>query len=181
MFLLCGQFALMTCEDGRYAEPEPTTDCERPISMRFRTLRVPAGGRHFLIAAMCAAAATACGTLHASSPASPAAAGQPAAVRPAAVSLVIKMTGPGGPPRRWTLRCDPVGGTHPDAAKACRVLLHAKNPFAPLPRGPMCPANAVGTRTATVTGTWFGHPVDATFVQSGCGLPRWTKISQIFS
>jgi hypothetical protein len=45
----------------------------------------------------------------------------------------------------------------------------------------MCPVNAVGARTATVKGTWFGHPVDATFIQSGCGLPRWTKISQIFN
>jgi hypothetical protein len=156
-------------------------DGERPIAMRFRALREPAGGRYFLIAAVCAAAATACGTLHASSPGSPAAAGQPAVGRPAAVSLVIKVTGPGVPPRHWTLRCDPVGGTLPDAAKACRVLVLAKNPFAPLPRGPLCPANAVGTRTATVTGTWFGHPVDATFIQSGCGLPRWTKISQIFN
>jgi len=156
-------------------------DGERPTGMRFLTLRVPAGARYFLIAAVCAAAATACGSLHASSPASPAAAGQTAAVRPAAVSLVIKVTGPGAPPRRWTLRCDPVGGTHPDAAKACRILLHAKNPFAPIPRGPMCPVNAIGTRTATVKGTWFGYPVDATFIQSGCGLPRWTKISQIFN
>jgi hypothetical protein len=170
----------MTCTHGRNAGLEPTVDGERPIGMRFPTLRVPAGGRYFLIAAVCAAAATACGTLRASSPASPAAAGQPAA-RPAAVSLVIKVTRPGAPPRHWTLRCDPVGGTHPDAAKACRVLLHAKNHFAPMPRGPMCPANAIGARTATVTGAWFGHPVDATFIQSGCGLPRWTKISQIFS
>jgi len=150
--------------------------------MRFRTFRVPASGRPFLIAAVCAAAATACGTLHASSPGSPAAGGQPAAgPGSAAVSLVIKVTGPGGPPRHWTLRCDPVGGTHPDAAKACRVLLHAKHPFAPLPRGPMCPVNAIGARTATIKGTWFGHPVDATFIQSGCGLPRWTKLSQIFN
>ena len=127
----------MTCTHGRNAGLEPTVDGERPIGMRFRTLRVPAGGRYFLIAAVCAAAATACGTLHASSPASPAGAGQPAAARPAAVSLVIKVTGPGAPTRHWTLRCDPVGGTHPDAPKACRVLLHAKNPFAPLLRGPM--------------------------------------------
>jgi hypothetical protein len=176
-----GQAGLMACAHGRNAGLEPTVDGERPIGMRFHTLRVPADARYFLIAAVCTAAATACGTLHASSPASPAAAGQPAAARPAAVSLVIKVTGPGAPPRHWTLRCNPVGGTHPDAAKACRVLLHAKNPFAPLPRGPMCPANAIGARAATVTGTWFGHPVDATFIQSGCGLPRWTKISQIFN
>ncbi|MDX6332859.1 MAG: hypothetical protein QOG05_199 [Streptosporangiaceae bacterium] len=156
-------------------------DSERPIGMRFRTLHVPAGARYCLIAAVCAAAATACGTPHAASPASRAGAGQPAAARPAAVSLVIKVTGAGAPPRGWTLRCDPVGGTHPDAPNACRVLLHAKNPFAPMPRGPMCPVRAIGARTATVTGTWFGHPVDAVFIQNGCGLPRWTKIRQIFN
>ena len=50
-----------------------------------------------------------------------------------------------------------------------------------MPRGPMCPANAIGARTANVKGTWFGHPVDATFIQSGCGMPRWTKLSQIFN
>jgi hypothetical protein len=157
-------------------------DSERPTGMRLHTLRVPAGGRHFLIAAVCAAAATACGTLHASSAASPAGGGQPApGTRPASVSLVIKVTGPPGvPPRRWTLRCDPVGGTHPDAAKACRVLLHAKNPFAPLPRGATCPVNAIA-RTATVKGRWFGRPVDAIFIQSGCGLPRWNKLWQIFN
>jgi hypothetical protein len=97
------------------------------------------------------------------------------------VSLVIKVTGaPGVPPRRWTLRCDPVGGTHPDAAKACRVLLHAKNPFAPLPRGATCPVNGIA-RTATIKGTWFGHPVDAIFIQNGCGSPRWANIRQIFN
>ena len=159
-------------------------DSERPIGMRLHTLRVAAGARYLLIAAVCAATATACGTLHASGPASAAGgAGQPAAgTRPAAVSLVIKVTGPpGAPPRRWTLRCDPVGGTHPDAAKACRVLLHAKNPFAPPPRGIMCPMIAIGARTATVKGTWFGRPVDAIFIQNGCGMPRWAKIRQIFN
>jgi hypothetical protein len=28
---------------------------------------------------------------------------------------------------------------------------------------------------------WFGRPVDAIFIQDGCGLPRWTKIRQIFN
>jgi len=74
-----------------------------------------------------------------------------------------------------------VGGTHPDAAKGCGVLLHAKNPFAPLPREIMCPVIATGARTATVKGTGFGRPVDAVFIQNGCGLPRWAKIGQVFS
>jgi hypothetical protein len=159
-------------------------DSERQIAMRLPLLQVPAGARYILIAAVCAATATACGTLQASRPGSAAgAASQPAAgTRPAAVSLVIKVTGPPGAlPRRWTLRCDPVGGTHPRAAQACRVLLHAKNPFAPLPRGTMCPMIATGAPTATVKGTWFGRPVDAVFIQNGCGLPRWAKIGQVFS
>lgn len=141
----------------------------------------PATARCILVAALCAALATACGTVPASGHAFAAGTRDRAAgSRPAAVSLVITVTGQPGAPRRWTLRCDPAGGTHPEAPQACRALLHAKNPFAPLPRGMMCPATATG-RTATVKGTWFGHPVNATFTQTGCGLPRWAKIGQIFN
>jgi len=64
------------------------------------------------------------------------------------------------------------------------IASRAKSAFgaAGHPRQPpgMCPATATG-RTATVKGTWFGHPVDATFTQTGCGLPRWAKIGQIFN
>ena len=157
-------------------------DSERPSGMRLDPLGAPVGVRYFLIVALCAAVATACGALHASSPKPAAGTGQPEpGSGPAAVSLVINVTGaPGAPPRRWTLRCDPVGGTYPHAAKACRVLLHAKEPFAPSPRGAACPVNAIA-RTMTIKGTWFGHPVDAIFNQNGCGFPRSAKIRQIFS
>jgi Subtilisin inhibitor-like len=140
-------------------------------------LRARTGARYLVIAAICAAAATACGSTAA--PAGSAAGASPAAPK---VSLDIKVTGaPGTAAKHWTLQCDPPGGTHPDPAKACATLLKAKTPFAPVPKGMSCPMIMVGTRTATVTGTYFGKHVDTTFVQGGCDIPRWAQIGQIFN
>jgi hypothetical protein len=130
--------------------------------------------RHLLIAAVCAAAVTACGSAQAGG----SAAGGTHAAR---VSLTITVDDHAGAPKRWTLRCDPTGGTHPDAAAACRVLLHARNPFGAIPKGTMCPMIAADAKTATVKGTFFGKHVDTTFTQGGCQLLRWAKIGQIFS
>jgi len=139
-------------------------------------LRARAGARYFLIAAFCAAAATACG-----STAAPGGAAAPAGTAPK-VSLDIKVSGSANAPaRHWTLRCDPAGGTHPDPAAACAVLLKAKDPFAPVPKGIACPMIMVGTKTAIVKGTYFGHPVDVTFTEGGCDLARWARIGQIFN
>ncbi|HEX7266616.1 MAG TPA: SSI family serine proteinase inhibitor [Streptosporangiaceae bacterium] len=98
----------------------------------------------------------------------------------AAARLVIEVTRhPGAKPQRWTLTCDPVGGTHPRARAACRVLEHAKNPFAPADPSMMCPPPP-SSPTATIRGTWFGHPVDATYTQNGCGLSRWRRMWPVF-
>jgi len=132
--------------------------------------RARSGARHLLIAAICAGAAAACGT--AAAPAS-----SPA---PAKVSLDIKVTGGSGGAHSWTLRCDPTGGSHPNAAAACAVLLKAKDPFAPVPRGVMCPMILASTPVAKVTGIYFGQHIDATFTQGGCDGARWTEIGQIF-
>ena len=140
------------------------------------TLRARASARSILIAAVCAAAVTACGSTQAT-------AGHTAASAHAAkVSLAIQVIGkPGTKPKHWTLRCDPAGGTHPDPQAACGVLLHAKSPFAAVPDHAMCPMIRVGTKTATIKGTWFGKRIDTSFNRSGCGLLRWKKVGQIFS
>jgi Subtilisin inhibitor-like len=141
---------------------------------------------------MCAvtAAATACGSVAAGSGSAAGAgsmagsgsAGGTATASAPKVSLDITVTGkPGAKPKHWTLRCDPAGGTHPDPAAACRVLLAAKSPFAPVARHVMCPMIMVGTKTATVKGTWFGTKVDSVLVDGGCTLGRWAKIGQIFN
>jgi hypothetical protein len=138
-------------------------------------LRARGSARYFLIAAFCAAAATACGSAAAPSAAAPGGAAPK-------VSLDIKVSGgKGAAAKHWTLRCDPVGGTHPDAAAACATLLKAKTPFAPTPKGVECPMIMVGSKTATVKGTYFGKHVDTRFTEGGCDLARWAKIGQIFN
>jgi Subtilisin inhibitor-like len=128
-----------------------------------------------MIAAACAGLVTACGSQAA--PGSPAASPKPAPK----VSLDIRVSGVGSTARHWTLQCDPAGGTHPDPAAACQVLLKAKNPFAPVPKGIMCPMIIVGAKRAVVKGTYFGQHVNTTFTQGGCQLARWAKIGQIFN
>jgi hypothetical protein len=141
------------------------------MGMTPHVLRARPRPRYLLIAAVCAAAATACGS-------TPAPASSPTAS--AKVSLDIRVTGGSGGAANWTLRCDPAGGSHPSPAAACKVLLRAKDPFAPVPRGIMCPMIVAGTREAKVTGIYFGRHIDTTFSQGGCQEARWTKIGQIF-
>ncbi|HUY51737.1 MAG TPA: SSI family serine proteinase inhibitor [Streptosporangiaceae bacterium] len=101
----------------------------------------------------------------------------------AKVSLTVQVTpSPGATPERWTLRCEPTGGTHPDPAAACRQLLAAKNPFAPIPRGIMCPMIVSGPQKATITGTFLGKPVDASFSRlDGCAAVRWSELGEVFT
>jgi hypothetical protein len=147
------------------------------MGMKPDMLRVRAGARCLLIAAVCAAAATACG----STPA-PSGAAAPSSTPAPKVSLDITVSStPGAPTKHWTLRCDPAGGTHPDPSAACAVLLKAKNPFAPLPKGIMCPMIRVGTKTAIIEGTYFGKHVDLRLSEGGCWLARWGQIGQIFN
>jgi hypothetical protein len=143
--------------------------------MRPDTLRARGSARYLLIAAFCAAAATACGSAAAPGASS---AGSTAPK----VSLDITVSGGHGvPSKHWTLRCDPAGGTHPDPAAACATLLKAKAPFAPAPKGIECPMIMVGSKSAIVEGTYFGQHIDTTFTEGGCNLPRWAKIGQIFN
>ena len=151
--------------------------------------------RGALVAAAAAAAALAvtlagCGSTHAGAGAgasSPAhASGSPAAASPSPaaprVSLVITVIPRvGAPPVRWTLTCGPVGGSHPDAAAACAALGQVKDPFAPIPRGVMCPMIAAGPQTATISGVWNGEPVSSVFSKrNGCETNRWNRIGPIF-
>jgi Subtilisin inhibitor-like len=146
------------------------------MGMKRDLLRVRNGARYLVIAAICAAAATACGS-------KPAPAGAGSAPAPAPkVSLDITVsTTPNAPSKHWTLQCEPAGGTHPNPAAACAVLLKVKNPFAPLPKGIMCPMIRVGTKTAIVKGTYFGKHIDTKLSPGGCQLAQWEKIGQIFN
>jgi len=141
---------------------------------------------YLLPAILSLVAVAACGSAASTSSGSAASTGAtPSHAAPAAkVSLtVVVTTSPGAKPKRWTLTCDPVGGTHPHAKAACRQLLAAKDPFAPIPRGIMCPMIPAGPRQATakVSGTFFGEQVDGTFSQqSPCAASRWAELGVVF-
>jgi subtilisin inhibitor-like len=98
-----------------------------------------------------------------------------------ASSLVISVAAArGATPHRWTLSCDPAGGTHPDAQAACAALASAKHPFAPVAAGIMCPMIASGPQTATITGTWHGQKVSARYSRAdGCQTDRWNKLEKV--
>ncbi len=138
-----------------------------------------AGAWYLLIAAVCAIVVAACGS--AAAPSGSSASASPSGTPPK-ISLDIKVShGPGTTVRHWTLRCQPAGGTDPDPARACQVLMRARNPFAPLPKGVMCPMIVAGTKVATVVGSWYGKPVNVTMSQGGCWLSRWAEVGQIFN
>jgi Subtilisin inhibitor-like len=132
---------------------------------------------------LCVITAAACGSVNGTSAAS--STGTSPAPRPSApaakISLTVVVTPtPGATPKRWTLRCEPTGGTDPDAKAACRELLAAKNPFAPIPRGIMCPMIVAGPQKATVSGIFFGQHVDSDFSRAGCEGVRWAKLGAVF-
>jgi hypothetical protein len=147
------------------------------MGMKFSLRPARSGARYLLPAALCVITAAACGSVTSTSSAP-----KPSASAPAAkVSLtVVVKASPGATPKRWTLRCDPAGGTHPDPKAACRQLLTAKNPFAPIPRGIMCPMIAAGPQRATISGVFFGQHVASHFARTGCEATRWSELGDVF-
>ncbi len=134
--------------------------------------------RHALAACAvaCAVAAAGCGTVPA-----PGAGGHGAGGTPRAkVDLAFTLSGYGhAAPLHRTLRCDPPGGTEPQPAVACRVLLRLKHPFAPLPKGIACPMIiGIGGRIV-VTGTWFGQRVHRVILDGGCDFGLFHTVSTL--
>ncbi|MEV5824337.1 SSI family serine proteinase inhibitor [Spirillospora sp. NPDC052242] len=85
----------------------------------------------------------------------------PVAHSESATSLRLTLKHPGregAEPRTATLRCDPHGGRHPDAMRACADLAESGGRFEHEPDGRMCTAihSPVAVRAE---GTWRGRPV----------------------
>jgi len=148
------------------------------------------------LAAGCAMLAAACGSTAApgtSAPGSSAAAGSSAGTSAAAssgagapsaakVSLDVTFTAsPTTAARPYTLRCEPSGGTVPDAAAACAKLLKMTSLFAPRPTHVMCPMIMANAGRAIVTGTYYGKKVHETIVDGGCDLAKWASLHEVFN
>jgi hypothetical protein len=98
----------------------------------------------------------------------------------AKASLTIVTTAPGSV-HHWTLRCDPPGGTKPDAAAACSQLIAHKTIFQPSEVKVFCPMIMANAASYIIYGTWFGRPVHESIVDGGCDLARWSQLHQIFN
>jgi hypothetical protein len=97
--------------------------------------------------------------------------------------LTVTLRHPDLEPVTRVLRDPPVegdSGDHPRPAAALSALDAAKDPFAPLPPGMMSTMVYGGPQTATVSGTWRGRPVDATFSRTdGNQMYRWDRVAAL--
>ncbi|TDB87432.1 SSI family serine proteinase inhibitor [Actinomadura sp. 7K534] len=83
----------------------------------------------------------------------------PASSPESATSLRLTLDHPErGTSRSVTLRCDPPGGSHPEAARACSELSGSGGGFAHGPDGRMCTA-VHSPVVARAAGRWRGEPV----------------------
>ncbi|MEU6775290.1 SSI family serine proteinase inhibitor [Streptomyces sp. NPDC046759] len=96
------------------------------------------------------------------------------------LTVVVRHAGT-GQDGTYELFCHPAGGSHPDAAEACRALdgrtRWGRDLFAPVAPGTPCTLLYGGPATARVTGTWAGRRVDAAYDRSnGCATGRWDRM-----
>ena len=91
------------------------------------------------------------------------------------------LQGPKKPPREYTLRCRPAGGTLPHASAACARLVRVQNPFAPTAPLERCVPVYAGVQTAGIRGTYGDRFVHVGFERfSSCGVRRWNRVAFLF-
>jgi hypothetical protein len=96
--------------------------------------------------------------------------------------LTVRVTWAPGASATWTLRCDPVGGTHPNAKRACATLAGIDRPFSNAPTGLACTMVYSGPETARVTGRWQGARVSKGFSRNdGCQTALWAQYRALFT
>lgn len=82
-----------------------------------------------------------------------------ASAAPSRDRLVLSVTAANGTRTMATLRCNPVGGTHPVAASACAAIASARGDLARLPADEGFCTMQYAPVTAAAVGQWAGKPV----------------------
>lgn len=111
--------------------------------------------------------------------------GVSAAAEEPRTSLVVRVWPKGktkaAAPLRWTLRCDPAGGTLPRHERACRRLRGVRRPFAAIEARVACTEVYGGPAVAHVRGRYRGRRVSAWFKRTdGCQIARWDRLRFLF-
>src|SRR5215218_1925462 len=88
-----------------------------------------------------------------------AAAAAPAQSASTTLRITVWPEGMGTKSVAWTLRCNPVGGTLPQRAAACRKLAALSKPFARIRADEVCTMIYGGPAQARVTGTHRGRRI----------------------
>lgn len=131
------------------------------------------------VAALALAAVSACGSdgSDAASPGDDASTGSGTSGTGTALTIEVS-PGDGARTSTYDLRCDPPGGDHPQPEQACDAIAAAGvDVFDPVPSDQSCTQVFGGPQTATITGTYAGRTVDATFSRSdGCEIDRWERL-----
>jgi Subtilisin inhibitor-like len=80
---------------------------------------------------------------------------------------------------RWTLRCNPRGGTLPTRRVACRRLADmTPSAFAPVPADAVCTQIYGGPQKAVVKGAFGSRRIWASFRRrNGCEIDRWQRFA----
>ena len=80
---------------------------------------------------------------------------------------------------RWTLRCNPRGGTLPNRKRACAKLsTMTLGAFAPVPKNVLCTEIYGGPQKAVVKGTIGATRIWSSFRRrNGCEIERWNRFS----
>lgn len=81
-------------------------------------------------------------------------------------------------PERWTLRCDPAGGTMPRAAAVCRQLYAMTKPFVRRAKNLVCTDQYGGPQQAVIAGTLRGDRVWVLIgMRNGCEISRAKRLA----
>jgi hypothetical protein len=80
---------------------------------------------------------------------------------------------------RWTLRCNPGGGTLSNRKRACAKLsTMTLGTFAPVPKNVLCTEIYGGPQKAVVKGTIGARRIWSSFRRrNGCEIERWNRFS----
>jgi hypothetical protein len=132
-----------------------------------------AGGGPSIAATSPGGSATASAT--SSEPSAPAAGSGP-------TTLQVVVTNSSGAATSWKLTCDPAGGNHPDPAAACAALqAHGATALPAVPSDQACTMIYGGPQKASVSGSWRGQRVTASFSRiNGCEIARWEALTALF-
>ena len=82
-------------------------------------------------------------------------------------------------PDRWTLRCNPLGGTLPDRKRACvKLSTLTVGAFAQVPMHMICTQIYGGPQKAVVKGTIGSQRIWSSFRRrDGCEISRWARFA----